>query len=183
MNYLINFAVKITLLRIILTPFIVSLIVYHQWVPALWLTGIAALTDFLDGYCARRYHQETEFGKMLDPIADKFFIFFVLGALCYTLGATNIPSWFMVVFVAKELLLVLGALFLIYRNNGIISPSFISKIITALLMFFMMYVLAIHCSFLENYLSSVSMDYIFQFFAISLGVICIDYGYKIYKLI
>ncbi|AXK61094.1 CDP-alcohol phosphatidyltransferase family protein [Candidatus Chromulinivorax destructor] len=182
MNYLINFAVAITLLRIFLTPLICSLIVYHQWMPALWLTGFAALTDFLDGYCARRYQQETEFGKMLDPVADKFFIFFVLAALYYTLGTTIIPSWFMVVFVVKELLLIVGALFLVYRHHGIISPSFISKIITALLMIFMMYVLAIHCSFFQNYLSSISMDYLFQFFAISLGVICVDYGYKIYKL-
>lgn len=182
MNYLINCAVAITLLRIFLTPVIVGFILYHQWMPALWLTGIAALTDFLDGYYARRYQQETEFGKILDPVADKIFIFFVLAALYYALGTACIPSWFMIVFIAKELLLVCGALFLMYQNIGIISPSFISKIITALLMFFLMYVLAVHCFLFKNYVSCVSVGYIFQFFTIALVIICIDYGYKIYKL-
>ena len=156
----INFATKITLLRILLTPYIVMTILHHQWQIAFLLCSIAAFTDYLDGYCARRYGQETEFGKMMDPVADKIFIFATLWALHVALGNNIIPTWFMIILAVKELLLICGALFLIKNKYGVLSPSIYAKWVTALLMILIVGLLLAHCFAVslhihDNYMTAV----------------------------
>jgi CDP-diacylglycerol---glycerol-3-phosphate 3-phosphatidyltransferase len=78
---------------------------------AFWLFLIAALSDILDGYLARRYHQITAFGRILDPFADKIL---VIGSFVLLLGdgfrdggratVTDLKGWMVVVIVARELL-------------------------------------------------------------------------------
>lgn len=90
MNFIsLNVPLILTLTRLIVSPLllpilIVSIVPYHNAM----LNGMLAcffvlinLTDFFDGYLARRYHQETRLGKLLDPIADKFLLFSVVLAL------------------------------------------------------------------------------------------------------
>lgn len=66
-QFSITYATKITLLRMFFTPIIVSAIYFKAWQIASWLFFIACSTDFFDGYYARLYGQESQFGKMLDP--------------------------------------------------------------------------------------------------------------------
>ena len=179
----ITFATQITLLRIMLTPYVVMTILSGQWVLALILSLIAALTDLLDGYYARRYGQETEFGKMMDPVADKIFIFATLWALHVVVGHKIVPIWFMIVLCIKELLLMCGALFLIRSKHGVLSPSMYAKCVTASLMISIMYLILVHCSFAPSYLHDDNMAQIFKIFTLCIVGIFIDYGYKVYKIV
>ena len=73
-----------TVLRIVITPLIATLIwsdnapLYNQW--ALYLYTIASITDYIDGYIARRFKLVSPLGEMLDPIADKLLIAAVFGS-------------------------------------------------------------------------------------------------------
>jgi CDP-diacylglycerol--glycerol-3-phosphate 3-phosphatidyltransferase len=78
------------------------------------LGGLAVLSDMLDGYVARRLKLPSELGKILDPIADKIVIGSVLSALVYS-QHYNFPLWALGVVVIRDLLIVIGNIFLTYR--------------------------------------------------------------------
>ena len=83
------------------------------------LLALAALTDKLDGMLARKYHEETEWGRILDPLADKFGIAVVALVM---LGLRDIPLWFVIAVVARDLLIFAGGLF-IRVKKGVVLPS------------------------------------------------------------
>lgn len=90
---------------------------------------IAALTDFLDGYIARKYNQITTFGKFLDPIADKVL---VLVAMLYlmTIDPTRVPLWAVMIVIVREF--VVTSIRLIAVDQGlVIAASPYGKIKTA----------------------------------------------------
>ncbi len=98
-----NFPISLTLLRIFFVPLLVALLLTKGQNLDLWATGVlllAAGTDFLDGYLARRHAQITALGILLDPIADKLLICSALIALV-ELGL--IPAWMVVIIVGREL--------------------------------------------------------------------------------
>ena len=77
------------MLRVVLLPAILWCILQERFNWALWMTGAAGISDFLDGYLARRLKQRSRFGMFLDPIADK-----VLLSSCFlTLAMTDQISW------------------------------------------------------------------------------------------
>jgi CDP-diacylglycerol--glycerol-3-phosphate 3-phosphatidyltransferase len=80
---------------------------------------VALLTDKLDGDLARWLHQETEWGKILDPLADKIGI--ASGAVVFLLQGL-LPAWFVVALIARDLLIFCGGLFLKFRR-GVVLPS------------------------------------------------------------
>ena len=76
-----NLPNKLTVLRMILVPFFVLAILWpfpHHYLAALVLFGAASYTDHLDGMLARKNNQITDFGKFLDPVADKVLVFAAL---------------------------------------------------------------------------------------------------------
>jgi CDP-diacylglycerol--glycerol-3-phosphate 3-phosphatidyltransferase len=80
---------------------------------------VAAATDKLDGVVARRLHQTSEWGKVLDPLADKVAVGAVVVVL-YVLG--DLPAWFLVIALGRDLLILCGGLYLRSRT-AIIVPS------------------------------------------------------------
>lgn len=94
-----NLPNKLTLLRIIAIPvFIVVLMMDHGYIA----TGIfiaAALTDMLDGKIARKYNLVTNFGKLMDPLADKLL---VMSALVCLVELARVPGWMVIVILARE---------------------------------------------------------------------------------
>lgn len=145
------------------------------WILACTLFILAASTDFFDGYYARLYHQETELGRILDPVADKILIFSTLFALYIFSGQSLMPSWFLFLIVAKDLVLMLGAAFLIVQKKStVMSPSLLSKCVTALFMIFAVYLMLIHYGALSVYY----VDQSIRFFTISTILIFLDYSYK-----
>ena len=84
-----NIPTKITLLRFILTPMVIITYLYesssNHWA-SVSLFIIASLSDWFDGYAARKSKQETQLGRLLDPIADKFLVISVLMMLAFVLN-------------------------------------------------------------------------------------------------
>jgi cardiolipin synthase len=96
----------LSFLRLLMVPVFLVLIIGGQDGYALLVLVISSLTDFLDGQIARRFHQVSRLGQLLDPAADRLFIFAALVGLAVR-GV--IPWWLFVVIVARDvLLLVLG---------------------------------------------------------------------------
>ena len=118
-----NLPNKLTVLRMVLVPFFVATLLLSKtndtlkWV-AQALFVIASLTDFADGYIARKYNLITNFGKFMDPLADK--ILTVSGMICLiVLG--RIPSWIVVIIVARAY--ILSGFRLSAAENGVVIAA------------------------------------------------------------
>ena len=127
-----NLPNKLTLLRILLVPVFVFLLLCpifgeaNKWI-VLAIVCIACFTDFLDGKIARKYNMITDFGKFMDPLADKLL---VCSALICLIDLGKLPSWFVVIVIAREF--VVSGLRLIAVDNGIvIAASWWGKFKTA----------------------------------------------------
>lgn len=109
-------------LRIVLVvPMTYCLLVefpYHRWV-TVGIILLAVATDFFDGYLARLKHQVTEVGKILDPIADKIAV--GVFAIALVLNG-DIPLWYVVVVLLRDILILLGAVY-IKMVKGIVPQS------------------------------------------------------------
>lgn len=90
---------------------------HREW--AVFFIVIASFTDFLDGYLARRLHQVTDVGKIIDPLADKIGIGII--ALCLLLVG-DIPLWYFVVVLGRDALIFIGGVY-INRRKGIVPQS------------------------------------------------------------
>ncbi len=114
----ITVATMFTIARIALTPVIVYYLLAHCFVETCFLFIVAALTDVIDGYIARRYNQKTFLGAVLDPLADKILLLSVFGSFFYmSLEILRVPGWFVCLLVSKELLQIFGAI-LLYIKRG-----------------------------------------------------------------
>lgn len=103
-----------TVFRFLLVPVFVLIYFCISPIVALFIFGLACLTDVLDGYLARKLHQETTFGKWADPLADKIMTVAVLA--CLTI-AGSLPWPFVAFYTVKELLIVIGGLVLYYGKH------------------------------------------------------------------
>jgi cardiolipin synthase len=125
----------LSLLRMALVgPFIIALL-NGQVKRALLVVVVAGVSDVLDGFIARFFHQQSLLGTYLDPLADKLlvtaaYVILALPGLRHA-GAFQIPSWVTVVVIARDVLLVVVALVL-YLAAGVrqFPPSVLSKITT-----------------------------------------------------
>jgi CDP-diacylglycerol---glycerol-3-phosphate 3-phosphatidyltransferase len=98
----INLPTKITLLRILLVPFLLAFLIAPSRVNALMaalIFGAAALTDWLDGHLARSTQQVTTLGKLLDPIADKILL---AAGLIPLVGLGRVPAWMAAIMLSRE---------------------------------------------------------------------------------
>jgi len=117
----ITYATCLTLLRCGLVPFIIYSILQGVWLLVIVLMVAAGLTDFFDGFVARHFSQETTFGALLDPVADKALLLGSYGALWYGYEQQlSIPGFFCVIAFLRESCILIGACLLLrYRYAGI----------------------------------------------------------------
>lgn len=109
-NHRITLPTLLTIVRIVLTPFIITAMIYQQWGIAFILFVIAAVTDLLDGFLARVLDQKTLLGACLDPVADKILTLSVFATLAFVQSPLfSIPTWFVAIMLLKELVLLFGA--------------------------------------------------------------------------
>lgn len=118
----------LTVLRFLLIPIIVIACVQGQYILAIAVLSISGLTDILDGTIARKYNYITDFGKLMDPLADKATQISLLTTL-FIKGA--IPIWILAVVVLKEFCMVSGASFL-YGKELVVSSKWYGKLATVL---------------------------------------------------
>ncbi|MBK9246882.1 MAG: CDP-alcohol phosphatidyltransferase family protein [Ignavibacteria bacterium] len=85
----------------------------------------AVLTDILDGYFARKFKQETEYGRIIDPLADKIFI----GAMVIILSMLGkIPPWFLISIITRDVLIFTGGMYIKKRNGYVLPSNYAGKI-------------------------------------------------------
>ena len=110
----------LTVLRFILIPFILVLIFQDKYLEAFIILTASGITDVLDGFIARKFNFITNFGKLIDPLADKATQICIL----VTLALKNIiPFWILVIVFLKEFLMIAGASFLYGKElaNGMVN--------------------------------------------------------------
>ncbi|MBU1087445.1 MAG: CDP-diacylglycerol--glycerol-3-phosphate 3-phosphatidyltransferase [Candidatus Omnitrophica bacterium] len=121
-----NLPNKLTVTRIILS-FIFIIFIFSQGFLAKTLAFavflIASLTDFFDGYIARKYNLITDLGKLLDPIADKILVLAAFSAFVYM---RIIPVWMLVIIIFRELLIT-GIRLVLARKGKVIAASIWGK--------------------------------------------------------
>ncbi len=114
---------KLTMLRVFLVPFFVFFMMYEGFGTnskyiALAIFIIASLTDMLDGYLARKNHLITDFGKFMDPIADKLL---VCSALICLVEKGMIPAWIVIVLIGREF--IISGFRLIASDKGLVIAA------------------------------------------------------------
>ncbi|NBJ92840.1 CDP-diacylglycerol--glycerol-3-phosphate 3-phosphatidyltransferase [Parablautia muri] len=117
-----NLPNKLTMFRVILIPFfIVFLLIpitpYDKWI-ALAIFVLASLTDLLDGKIARKYNLVTNFGKFMDPLADKLL---VCSALICLIELHKIPAWMVIIIIAREF--IISGFRLVASDNGVVIAA------------------------------------------------------------
>jgi len=142
----INLPTILTLSRIVLIPFFVFTVYLHPLLGAL-IFGIASLTDFLDGYLARRSGDVTKFGIILDPIADKFL---VVSALIVLVDMGRLPAWIAITVIVREFL-VTGLRAVALSKDIVIAAEIGGKIKTTL------QITAVICLILKNSLFDIDL--------------------------
>lgn len=139
-----TFATILTITRILLIPFIISFMTMQLWALAWVLCAVAATTDAVDGYIARRFQEQTLLGAALDPIADKALVISVLATLSLVdHSPLRVSGWFVIFLVIKEVLQVGGAIVLAHHSGVLrIKPTPLAKMTALIQMVFIIWLLA-----------------------------------------
>ena len=118
----------ICVFRLLLAPVIVTMLARGHYGQALLLLGVAALSDWLDGYLAKRWKLDSYLGSILDPMADKVLI----ASVYVTLAAlSHVPAWLAVVVIVRDLVIVVGwQTFRLFRGELRPRPSRVSRLNT-----------------------------------------------------
>ncbi len=127
MSKKINIPNLLSILRISMIPALVLLIIYSSagnYPLLICLFLISILLDFFDGYLARKLSQETELGKILDPLADKLLIFFTIAAL---LIKTDFPLWLALIVVSRDLIILLASLSMLKKIKSVTPSILVGK--------------------------------------------------------
>ncbi len=113
-----NLPNKLTLMRVVLVPFFVFFFLYEWYVPALIVFAVASITDALDGHIARKHNLITNFGKFLDPLADKVL---VISALTCFVEKDFISCVPLIIIIAREFMV--SGLRLVVADGGVVVPA------------------------------------------------------------
>ena len=118
-----NLPNKLTILRVILIPFFVAFLLDPMVLPgakwiALLIFIVASVTDALDGNIARKYNLVTNFGKFMDPLADKLL---VCSALIAFVDMDMMPTWIVMIIIAREF--IISGFRLVASDNGIVIAA------------------------------------------------------------
>ncbi len=149
-----NIANKLTVARIILVFVFMAII----WIPFMPLTSrlwvalvifiVASLTDYLDGYLARKHHLVTNLGKFMDPLADKMLVTVAMVAIVDLNGvlpAGLLPAWIVVIILLREFM-VSGIRLVAATGNKVIAANYLGKIKTV----FQMLMIIVYLIPIEN---------------------------------
>ena len=118
----------LTVIRFFLIPFILHFLVNDEFILAIVFLTLSGLTDILDGAIARKFNFITNFGKLIDPLADKITQLSILWMLVLK---NIIPLWILVIVLLKEATMVAGASFL-YGKELVVSSKWYGKAATVL---------------------------------------------------
>ncbi len=120
----------ITVFRLVIIPYLIVMILQEEWVTAFALFAIAGISDGVDGYIARRFDMRSEFGAVIDPLADKA----LLVSIYITLAIVGqIPAWLAIIVVSRDIMIVMAFMVSwVMAQPMAVKPMFVSKANTAL---------------------------------------------------
>ena len=139
---------KITIFRVILIPVFLVLMYLRFPGHTYWAFGVfvlASLSDFADGYIARHYNQVSDFGKFMDPLADKLL---VVAAMLLFVEQHRMPAWALLLVVAREFA-VTGLRLIAVDNGRVIAAGWSGKVKTAATMVCICIMLALNLPVLD----------------------------------
>lgn len=119
----------LTIIRFILIPGIIALAISGNYLGAIIVITISGLTDVLDGTIARKYNLISDFGKLMDPLADKATQLATLATLVFK---QIVPLWIFLIMIIKEFVMIAGASFL-YGKDLVVSSKWYGKLTTVCL--------------------------------------------------
>ena len=119
----------LTMLRFVLIPFILYFLSIDNYILTFVFLTLSGITDVLDGFIARKFNFITDFGKLIDPLADKATQLLTLAALVLK---NIIPLWILGLLVLKEFIMIAGASFL-YGKELVVSSKWYGKLATVLI--------------------------------------------------
>lgn len=171
-----NIPNKLTMIRVILIPFFIVFMLwdavpYGDYIAAAVFI-LACITDFFDGYLARKYNETTTFGKFMDPLADKLLVCSAL--ICFAADPECVmPAWAVIVIIAREFI-ISGFRLIAVEKGVVIAANYWGKVKTVVQML-MSIVLILDFSFSGAEL----LEWILIWTAVVLTVISLlDYIYK-----
>jgi cardiolipin synthase (CMP-forming) len=128
----VNIPNLLSFLRIALVPVFLWLLLNEMFLWAIFVLTVAGITDFLDGFLARKLNQMTKLGKVLDPVADRLYIFATLLALSVT---GNIPWWLAALVIARDVLMLISLPALASLGYATLPVHFLGKASTFALLY------------------------------------------------
>lgn len=125
-----NLPNKLTIARVIAVPIFIACYMLGLYILAFVIFILAAITDLLDGNIARKHNLVSNFGKIMDPLADKVLVY---SAICLFVADGTVPAWTFIVILAREFL-VAGIRTVAASNGIVIAADLSGKIKTVLQM-------------------------------------------------
>ena len=135
---------RLTILRVAMIPLFVIAMLWQQLPYSDYIAGglfiAACITDFFDGYLARKYNQVTTFGKFMDPLADKLLVCAAL--ICFLADPqANMPAWVVIIIISREF--IISGFRLVAAEKGVtIAASYWGKFKTVSQMFMIIVLIA-----------------------------------------
>ena len=143
-----NLPNQLTILRVLLIPvFVASLFVGYRYT-AISVFVIASATDWLDGFVARKYHLVTDFGKFMDPLADKLL---VAAALISMVELAMLPAWIVIIIISREFIIT-GFRLVAAGRNVVIAAGMLGKFKTVVQVVMIVYLLIGYSGFVADVL-------------------------------
>ena len=118
----------LTIIRFLLIPLIVLYIFTGNYILAFVFFTISGITDIADGFIARKFNLISNFGKLMDPLADKLTQISTVASLVFT---NIIPIWILLIVLLKEFIMIVGASFL-YGKDVVVYSKWYGKLATVL---------------------------------------------------
>lgn len=160
----------ISLLRIFLViPLVWSYYANNFFEYASYLMLFAAVTDFADGYFARKFNQISEFGKFIDPLADKVFVFILV--LVFYLD-NRISTFYFYLIISRDIIIFLGGIYVTKKLKYILPSNLIGKLTVTFIGFYLL--------FLSFGINNITTD---SFYYISIILVFVSFFGYVYRAI
>ncbi len=154
----------LTLLRLIIVPFLGYFLYFERYVPAIVLFAFGGFTDILDGYIARKYNLITKWGKFFDPLADKLM---QITALVFLVLHHFIPIVVLIIVIVKEALMLTGGILLYTKGKTVMGANWYGKMATVIFYFAILATIVLSQDSLSNGYTVIAIDT-----ALGLAVAC-----------
>jgi cardiolipin synthase len=154
----------LTALRFVLIPVFGYFLYKENYIIAVSLFLLGGITDVLDGYIARKYNMITSWGKLADPLADKFM---QITALVLLTMQQRIPTAILIIVVAKEIFMVAGSILLYKQQKFVVSANWYGKMATVVF-FFAIIMIIVRVPYSQFFIIVALLSTLFAFFMYSL---------------